>query len=123
MSRALEVSNTAADWIIRREEGDWSDTDQAALDAWLAESEGHKAAFWRLRHSWGEADRIGALGRQSDREVRGDEADAGRGYARWWRPLAIAASLALMVGAGASMYLTNSPFKTGGVASSYIQSF
>lgn len=96
MSGAQQASDAAAAWIIRRENEGWSDADQAALDSWLAEADGNKAAYWRLRHSWREADRIGSLG------VRPD--------ARSWRPrrwqpaalTALAASLALAIGLGAT---------------------
>ncbi len=94
MSRAEQASNDAAAWIIRRGNGDWSDADQAALDAWLAESDGNRAAYWRLKHSWQEADRIGSLGLSA-------EADHPRSWlSQYWKPAAIAASLMLMVGLG-----------------------
>jgi transmembrane sensor len=107
MSRAQLANDRAADWIIRRENGPWSDSDQAELDAWLAEADGNKAAFWRLKHSWGEADRIGALGPAtswSDEETEETAAPS-----RWWKPLAIAASLALMVGTGSGLYMLGVP--------------
>lgn len=62
MTDARSARDRAAEWILAREQQDWSDRDQAALDAWLAESDLHKAAFWRLEHSWREADRVVALG-------------------------------------------------------------
>src|SRR5690606_26395725 len=62
MSRAQEARDRAALWVVAREQDDWNESDQAALDAWLAESDMNKAAYWRLDHSWREADRIGALG-------------------------------------------------------------
>lgn len=94
MNRAEQASNDAAAWIIRRENGDWSDVDQASLDAWLAESDGNKAAYWRLKHSWQEADRIGSLG------LRADAEHPRSWFAHYWKPAAIAASLALMIGLG-----------------------
>lgn len=92
MSRAREAEDAAAAWIVRRERGDWSASDQAELDAWLAESDSNKVEYWRLKHRWKEADRIGALGIGS--------ADAGRRTwaAGYWKPAAIAASLALAIG-------------------------
>lgn len=101
MSRAQIANDRAADWIIRRESEGWSRADQAELDAWLAEADGNKAAYWRLKHSWREADRIGALG-----PVTGRAADENDGFlTRWrnWKPLAIAASVMLMVGAGSGI--------------------
>jgi transmembrane sensor len=95
MSRAEKTRDAAAAWVLRRDGGDWSDRDQAALDAWLAESDGNKAAYWRLDHSWREADRIGSLGIASTAPVRSIQAR------RLWRPVAMAASIALAVGIGA----------------------
>lgn len=98
MSRAQQAQDAAAAWIIRRENGDWSEREQAAFDAWLAESDGNKAAYWRLKHSWDGADRIGSLG------VKADDADKHAGFFRYWKPAAIAASLALIVGISTVQY-------------------
>jgi transmembrane sensor len=89
MSRAREIEENAALWILRREEPYWSAEEQAELDAWLGESDAHKAAFWRLEHGWREADRIASLG------------DSQRAYQprlrlAWWKPLAVAASVLLV---------------------------
>ncbi|MGC4110316.1 MAG: FecR domain-containing protein [Nocardioides sp.] len=62
MSRFGEANDRAAHWLAAREEPGWNAQDEAALAAWLAEADGNKAAYWRLRHAWREADRIGALG-------------------------------------------------------------
>ena len=56
------IADTAALWIVRREQDDWSAEEERALQAWLDESMAHKAAFWRLEHGWREADRVTALG-------------------------------------------------------------
>jgi transmembrane sensor len=62
MTSAERIEQAAAEWLMRREEGGWSDADQAALASWLDQSFAHKAALWRLEHGWRRADRIGALG-------------------------------------------------------------
>jgi transmembrane sensor len=113
MSRAAEATDTAADWIIRRENGDWSESDQAGLDAWLAESDGNKAAYWRIKHSWGEADRIGSLGVEAD-----PKAPAGSGARRYWKPAALAASLAVAVWVG-SIQLVPAPDRARPIASTF----
>ncbi|MBO9694776.1 MAG: FecR domain-containing protein [Sphingopyxis sp.] len=87
MSRAEKADDAAAGWVIRRENGDWSEIDQAAFDAWLSASDGNKAAYWRLKHSWKEADRIGALG------IEAAPAGPRRSLARYWIPAVLAASL------------------------------
>lgn len=65
MSAANDIEQRAAEWLMRREEPQWSAVDEAGLNAWLQESVAHKAAFWRLDHGWRQADRIGALGLDS----------------------------------------------------------
>ena len=63
MSRAGQANDRAAMWLVAQEQDGWSESDEMALAEWLGESDGNKAAYWRLKHSWREADRIGALGR------------------------------------------------------------
>lgn len=96
MSRARQVADRAAAWLIRQEDGDWSDEDQAAFDAWLAQSDAHKAAYWRLEHSWRQADRVRALGAPVE------PAGARRVPRRPWKPAAVAASLLAVVVFGAA---------------------
>ncbi|MEH3158342.1 MAG: FecR domain-containing protein [Sphingomonas taxi] len=92
MSVARDIENQAARWLMRSEEAAWSSEDQAALDAWLDQSMAHKAAFWRLRHGWRQADRIGALGA---RAVVARPTFRARIGATPWPWLALAASLVL----------------------------
>lgn len=61
MSAYRRIEETAANWLVRRDQPDWSPADQAGLDAWLEESAAHKAAFWRLEHGWEAAARLAAL--------------------------------------------------------------
>ncbi|MEO7467367.1 MAG: FecR domain-containing protein [Sphingobium limneticum] len=94
MTRAQRATDRAAQFIIEQGDGAWNDARQAALDAWLSESDGNKAAYWRLKHSWREADRIGALGpveavTGQDNQYRG---------VRWWLPTAVAATIAVLLG-------------------------
>jgi transmembrane sensor len=93
MTRAQEIEAKAAEWLTRREQPEWSQADQAALDAWLDASMSHKAAFWRLEHTWQVADRIGALSAQ-DIAVRPRRK---RLPVKWWQAGALAASLLLAV--------------------------
>src|SRR3981081_2715846 len=48
MTRSQEIEAQAAEWLMRREQPEWSQADQVALAGWLDESMSHKAAFWRL---------------------------------------------------------------------------
>lgn len=90
------VEQRAAEWLMRREEPEWSPAEQEALDRWLEESIAHKAAYWRLDHGWREADRIAALGSQPR--------SAGVAARRWWsRSFAAAAAIAAVVTAGSAI--------------------
>ena len=89
MSRAQQIEERAALWVLRREEPSWSAADQAGLDGWLDESDAHKAAFWRLDYGWSEADRIACLGGQPHAAWHRSE------RMTWWKPLAVAASLVI----------------------------
>ncbi len=55
------IELAASEWLARRESDDWSDTDRAGLDAWLAESIAHRVAFLRLESAWTESARLKAL--------------------------------------------------------------
>lgn len=97
MTDARSARDRAADWIIAREQEGWSARDQEALDAWLDESDLNKAAFWRLEHSWREADRVAALG--GGLAPARARAFAWRLRPRTWAALtALAASVAAIVG-------------------------
>ncbi len=50
MSIAMQIEDRAAHWLLRREDPDWSASDQAELDAWLDAAPEHKVAYWRLEH-------------------------------------------------------------------------
>lgn len=58
-SRQIEL--IAADWLARRESGDWSADDGMRLKAWLAAATAHRVAFLRLEAAWVESGRLQAL--------------------------------------------------------------
>jgi len=95
MSRARQTNMEAADWLIARQDGPLSPEEQARFEAWMAASDGNKAAYWRLEYGWEQADRIGALGPDLGEP---DEEPRPAPRPRWWLPTAIAASIALVVG-------------------------
>jgi transmembrane sensor len=93
MTRAQDIEAKAAKWLMLREQPQWSQADQAALDRWLDESMAHKAAFWRLEHTWQVAGRIGAIGAR-------DNAPPSRRTSwplKWWQAGALAASVLLAI--------------------------
>lgn len=61
MTDSKRIEQQAADWLVRRDAGDWAPHDQQALEAWLSASARHKVAFLRLEAAWAEAGRLQAL--------------------------------------------------------------
>ena len=59
--KAQSVNETASAWLERFHAGNWTEQNQAELDAWLAESSAHRAAYWRLEDAWSNASRLSAL--------------------------------------------------------------
>jgi transmembrane sensor len=57
MSRASDISDAAAEWLIRLE-GQTSPEAWDALEAWMDEDPRHRAAFIRLRVAWNRVDRL-----------------------------------------------------------------
>jgi transmembrane sensor len=97
MMSMADIEARAARWLLRREEPDWSETDEAALDAWLAEATAHRIAFYRLELGWRKADRLAALSRP-----------VGRGARTWisrWRSAVIAASIAAAAGIAGVLWI------------------
>ncbi|HTO41484.1 MAG TPA: FecR domain-containing protein [Rhizomicrobium sp.] len=92
-----EVEERAAAYVVaRRDRDDWSESDQAALDAWVAQSMLHRVAYLRLEAAWARADRVRAL-----RQARpvGDV----RGHAGLFRRLV--AGAAIVTGISVAIYL------------------
>ena len=56
-----DVEACAAAWLRRQQYFDWSDVEQAEFDAWLAKSNNHAAAYWRLKAAWARTERLAAL--------------------------------------------------------------
>ncbi|GAA4713740.1 FecR domain-containing protein [Sphingomonas lutea] len=117
MSRAAQIEELAAHWVLRREERSWDEADEAQFAAWMDESDAHKVAFWRLENGWRAADRIASIG-APPRLVH----DGFRSIA-WTKPLALAASLLLVFTlivmqtglpfGGTSAPLSSAKFETG----------
>ena len=67
MENAMETRSKASEWLVtRRAAADWSEADQAALDAWLAQSPANRIAYWRLEAAWNQAQRLTVLRRPAD---------------------------------------------------------
>lgn len=100
------IETRAADWLARRQFESWNDAEQAKLDAWLAESDNHTAAYWRLRAAFDRTDRLAAL-RRPMMERATQAASARKPWAIF---SAAAAALILMaVGGGIAGYRLLTP--------------
>jgi len=109
MNASAEIEAAAADWLTsQRDSGIWSEADQVAFDAWLAQSNLHEVAFLRLEAAWVRADRLAAL---SHPGVATNPAPQHGG----WRPMVFrfagAATLAAII-AGAAQYFSRPDLQT-----------
>src|SRR5690606_37802786 len=58
---AATIEAAAADWLARRDGPHWSQEDEIALEAWLAQDTRHRVSLLRLQSAWAEAGRLQAL--------------------------------------------------------------
>lgn len=63
MSDAHDIEQRAALLRARRDDPDWSERDQQALDEWLDASTAHRVAWLRMEYGWQRIDRLAALRR------------------------------------------------------------
>lgn len=61
METRQQAEAMASRLIAQRETGPWTAEDAAMLQAWLAESPGHRAAYYRFHAAWKEAGRLTIL--------------------------------------------------------------
>lgn len=94
MNRHRAIEEKAIEWLIRRDEPDWSGNDQEALSDWLQESMANRAAYLRAERGWAEADRVRSLGHWDKRGAR-----FFRRHHPWW-PIGVAASVLATIGIG-----------------------
>jgi transmembrane sensor len=96
------IEEHAALWRHRQEQPGWTPDDQAAFDAWLDESTAHRVAWLRMEYGWQKVGRLASL-----RSPDAPATSTRRPLARFWRPTAMAAGLALAIGLG-SLVATDS---------------
>ena len=94
-----EADARAAAWLERCEGNDWSPTDQAELDAWLAQSIAHRVAYWRLKAAWGRTERLSVL-----RGASSPERGAGKGLRTLLGRSAAVVCIAAIAGAVSYFY-------------------
>jgi transmembrane sensor len=100
-SRAMDVEAQAAAWLRHRHFWNWTQDEQAKLDAWLTEALAHRVAFWRLNAALARTERLAAL-RPADPEERA--AANGRVWPMVLRVTAACAIVAVLGAAGVSYY-------------------
>lgn len=61
MDSSIQIEERAAQWLAKRDGGEWSDRDEDAFNAWLEQSTLHVVAFVRLEAAWKQAKRLKAL--------------------------------------------------------------
>jgi transmembrane sensor len=106
---ATEIDAAAADWLTTRyDSGAWTDEDQIAFEAWLAEDTAHEIAFLRLEAAWERADRLTAL------KFQRSEAKPKSFNGRWKVLLGSVVALIVLgsVGAGIFTYLSRPGIQT-----------
>ncbi len=79
LSGAQLIEDQAADWFSRKTFWNWTESDEAALQAWLAQSAAHELALWRLEAEWVRGERMSALKHVA---AKAPESGARRGFAR-----------------------------------------
>ncbi len=57
--QAIEAQ--AANFLEQRDTADWNTRSEQDLNLWLQQSPAHRAAYWRLKAAWQQAERLAAL--------------------------------------------------------------
>ncbi len=119
--RTEDVEEVASDWLIRRDSGEWTQSDRARFEEWLESSTLNRMAFLRLELVWEQSARLKALGAGTpdsgppplgawnltpfyDARRADEPLPAARRSARRMRPFAIAACVLLAVLSGLGVY-------------------
>jgi transmembrane sensor len=102
---AGDIQTRAADWLLERREGEWSDERQGEFDAWLEQSLAHSIAYWRLDAAWARADLLAAMRKPAFQRR------AGPPKRRAWPLLLRAAAAVIAIGAIAGAYRYLEPGK------------
>ncbi|HEY5759337.1 MAG TPA: FecR domain-containing protein [Steroidobacter sp.] len=62
MESHRQIEDEVARWLVKRDSGNWSEGDQAALSQWLDASTARVVAFVRLEAAWKRLQRLQSLG-------------------------------------------------------------
>jgi len=85
------LQDSAIQWLVKMEDGDWTERDKAEFHAWLASDPRHREIFLKVASFWGEIEMITALadlfprekGQKGPRSV--ETGISGLGWIRPWR--------------------------------------
>lgn len=61
MDSSIRIEERAAEWLAKRDSGDWTPADEAEFTAWLEACTAHEVAFIRLEGAWNTARRLKAV--------------------------------------------------------------
>ena len=136
MDSREHIEQQAAEWLAKRDSGQWSGDDQSALSAWLAASTAHMVEFLRLEAVWDEAERLQAMGtglesgpmtsletwnsapvfkgelRNAQRPPPEAQSTTQRSAGAGWRIVAWAAGVIVCVALGSSWYWNRNTYAT-----------
>ena len=101
-SSASAIEEIAAAWVRRRHFWDWTDQNQAELDAWINEQPAHEVAYLRLEAAWERTERLAALRPSKPGRAAG-------GSSNWKSALRVAAGIvfvAALSAGGINYYLS-----------------
>ncbi|MEJ1962162.1 MAG: FecR domain-containing protein [Gammaproteobacteria bacterium] len=72
MESHSQIEDEVAEWLARRDGGQWSDDDEAALQLWISDSIARRVAYLRLKSTWDTAGRLRVLRAGSSPASSGD---------------------------------------------------
>ena len=61
MDSHSQIEDQVAEWLARRDSGDWSEDDEVRLQQWLGASTARRVAYLRLKSTWDAAARLRTL--------------------------------------------------------------
>ena len=109
MSEPQTIDAIAAQWIRRKEFGDWNEAAERDFQSWLDQSVLHRVAYLRLEEGWKRTERLAALRLPEFRR-----AEPSRAPRRWTMLLQIAAAVVLVavLGVAGDAYFLHAPEDT-----------
>jgi transmembrane sensor len=103
------IETAAAQWVRRKEFGDWNDIAQTEFQSWLNQSVLHRVAYLRLEEGWKRTERLAALRLPEFRRL-----EPQRPPRRWTSLLHVAAAAVVVaaIGVAGQAYFLSPPEDT-----------